>query len=417
MAEENKSTKQKTDSVKRKGKEMSDIDVEKCRLSMQILDLLPTPVMSVDKEFNVTFMNPAGAQAVGKTPEACVGQKCYSLFNTEHCNTPDCQVAKAMQENRVCTNDTTAKLPSGDLPIRYSGSPLKDAEGNIVGGLEYVLDISKEMEVTDGVRDLVDAAVEGKLDTRADVDKFEGNYQRIAQGVNNLIDAFVGPINVTAEYVDRISKGDIPEPITDEYKGDFNEIKNNLNACIDVMNGLLEETDNLIQATKDGKLDTRGDAEKFAGGWGDLVGGVNQLIDAFVGPINVTAEYVDRISKGEITDEYKGDFNEIKNNLNACIDVMSGLLKETDILIQATKDGKLDTRGDAEQFAGGWGDLVGGVNQLIDAFVGPINVTAEYVDRISKGDIPEPITDDYNGDFNEIKNNLNACIDVMNGLL
>ncbi len=152
-----------------------------------------------------------------------------------------------------------------------------------------------------------------------------------------------------------------------------------------------------------------------------MVGGVNKLIDAFVAPINVTAEYVDRISKGDIppkiTDTYNGDFNEIKNNLNACIDVMNGLLRETNTLIQATQDGKLQTRGNAKQFAGGWGELVGGVNKLIDAFVAPINVTAEYVDRISKGDIPPKITDTYNGDFNEIKNNLNACIDVMNGLL
>ena len=50
---------------------------------------------------------------------------------------------------------------------------------------------------------------------------------------------------------------------------------------------------------------------------------------------------------------------------------------------------------------------MGGVNDLINAFVAAINVTAEYVDRISKGDIPRKITDVYNGDFNEIKNNLN----------
>jgi methyl-accepting chemotaxis protein len=36
------------------------------------------------------------------------------------------------------------------------------------------------------------------------------------------------------------------------------------------------------------------------------------------------------------------------------------------------------------------------------------------VDRISKGDIPPKITDSYNGDFNEIKNNLNVLIDAMN---
>ena len=39
------------------------------------------------------------------------------------------------------------------------------------------------------------------------------------------------------------------------------------------------------------------------------------------------------------------------------------------------------------------------------------------MDRISKGDIPPKITDTYNGDFNEIKNNLNQCIDAINGLI
>ncbi|MDQ5985201.1 MAG: hypothetical protein CSYNP_00906 [Syntrophus sp. SKADARSKE-3] len=268
---------------------------------------------------------------------------------------------------------------------------------------------------------LAKASVDGKLATRADAGKHRGEYRKIIQGVNETLDAVIGPLNVAAEYVDRISKGDIPPKITDNYNGDFNEIKNNLNQCLDVMSGLLKETNTLIQATQDGKLQMRGNAQQFPGGWGELVGGVNKLIDAFVGPINVTAEYVDRISKGDIppkiTDTYNGDFNEIKNNLNQCLDVMSGLLKETNALIQATQDGKLQMRGNAQQFAGGWGELVGGVNKLIDAFVGPINVTAEYVDRISKGDIPPKITDTYNGDFNEIKNNLNQCLDVMSGLL
>ena len=268
---------------------------------------------------------------------------------------------------------------------------------------------------------LSNAAVEGKLSTRADTSKHQGDFQKIISGVNQTLDAVIGPLNVAADYVDKISKGDIPPMITDNYNGDFNGIKNNLNACVDTMSGLLVETDKLVTATIAGQLATRGDAAKFAGGWGTLVGGVNKLCDAFVGPINVTAEYVDRISKGDIppkiTDTYNGDFNEIKNNLNACVDTMSGLLVETDKLVNATIAGELATRGDAAKFAGGWGTLVGGVNKLCDAFVGPINVTAEYVDRISKGDIPPKITDTYNGDFNEIKLNLNNCIDTMSGLL
>ncbi len=54
-----------------------------------------------------------------------------------------------------------------------------------------------------------------------------------------------------------------------------------------------------------------------------------------------------------------------------------------------------------------------GVNNVIDAFMAPINVTAEYIERISKGDIPDKIVEDYQGDFKEVKNNLNTLIEAM----
>ncbi|WP_462324143.1 PAS domain-containing protein, partial [Desulfoplanes sp.] len=199
----------------------------------KLFDLVPTPVMAVDMDFNITGINEAGARALGLTTAECVGKKCYSLFRTKDCRTENCQVHQAMLRDEVCTKDTIAQLPSGDMPIRYTGRPLKDDSGAIVGGLEYVLDISKEIEVTKGVTDLVEAAKDGKLDARADVAAFEGNYAKIVQGINDTLDAVIGPLNVSAEYIDRISKGDIPAKITDDYKGDFNEIKNNLNMCID----------------------------------------------------------------------------------------------------------------------------------------------------------------------------------------
>ncbi|MFQ5700152.1 MAG: methyl-accepting chemotaxis protein, partial [Myxococcota bacterium] len=155
----------------------------------------------------------------------------------------------------------------------------------------------------------------------------------------------------TMECVNAFGKGDF-EARLETFSGKNAFVNEIIEALRANLKHVVDEVGGLIGATKDGKLDTRGNAEAFEGGWGTLVGGVNELIDAFVAPINVTAEYVDRISKGDIpekiTAEYKGDFNEIKNNLNACVDVMNNLLTETRRLIGATKDGKLDTRGNAE---------------------------------------------------------------------
>ncbi len=231
----------------------------------------------------------------------------------------------------------------------------------------------------------------------------------------------IGPLNVSAEYVDRISKGDIPPKITDTYHGDFNEIKNNLNTCIDVVNALVADTGVLTKAAVEGKLATRADASKHQGDYRKVVEGVNDTLDAVIGPLNVSAEYVDRISKGDIppkiTDNYNGDFNEIKNNLNACIDAVNALVADTGMLTKAAVEGKLATRADASKHQGDYRKVVEGVNDTLDAVIGPLNVSAEYVDRISKGDIPPKITDNYNGDFNEIKNNLNACIGAVNALV
>ena len=90
---------------------------------------------------------------------------------------------------------------------------------------------------------------------------FNGRYREIVQGVNQTLDAVIGPLNAAAEYVDRISKGDIPPKITDSYNGDFNEIKNNLNNCVDNMNLLVADAGMFIEAAVEGNS-MRADAHK-----------------------------------------------------------------------------------------------------------------------------------------------------------
>jgi len=265
---------------------------------------------------------------------------------------------------------------------------------------------------------LSEAAIAGKLATRADAAKHKGDFHRIVKGVNDTLDAVIGPLNVTAKYVDDISKGVIPPIIADNYNGDFNVIKTNLNNMVKMMGDLLAQTDIIIKGAADGELDKRANAELFVGGWKKLVTGVNEAITNMVNPMNVTAEYVDKVAKGiippVITTEYKGQYNVIKNNLNNMVKMMNDLLEQTDIIIQGAADGELDKRADATLFVGGWNQLVKGVNEVVTNIVNPLNVTAEYVDRIAKGDIPPAITTVYKGQYNIIKGNLNACIEATN---
>ena len=265
------------------------------------------------------------------------------------------------------------------------------------------------------------AAIEGKLATLADATKHQGDYRRIVEGVNQTLDSVIGPLNVAADYVDKISRGAIPPKITDQYNGDFNVLKNNLNNAIDNVNALVADAVMLAKAAIEGKLATRADATKHQGDYRKIVEGVNQTLDSVIGPLNVAADYVDKISRGaiplKITDTYNGDFNTIKNNLNNAIDNVNALVADAAMLAKAAIEGKLATRADATKHQGDYRRIVEGVNQTLDSVIGPLNVAADYVDRISRGAIPNQITDTYNGDFNTLKNNLNRCIENVNALV
>jgi len=155
--------------------------------------------------------------------------------------------------------------------------------------------------MTGDVRALSDAAVAGKLSTRADASRHQGDYARIVQGVNDTLDAVIGPLNVAADYVDRIAKGAIPAKITDTYNGDFNTLKNNLNTAIDAVNGLVADAVMLSQAAIEGRLATRADASKHQGDYRRIVDGVNSTLDAVIAPINEVKRVMVALSGGDLT--------------------------------------------------------------------------------------------------------------------
>ncbi|MDY6893330.1 MAG: PAS domain S-box protein [Chloroflexota bacterium] len=228
------------------GKDISDMKkaMSDAQQKVDLLNKIPTPVVAIDRDFNTIFINPAGADAVNQTTESCIGQKCYNLFNAEHCHTDNCQVAKAMREDSIFTADTIARLPSGELPIRYTGAPLKDENGTILGGLEFVLDISKEIQAVDGILGLVEEARDGQLDKRAAVENYEGNFQRIIAGVNNLLEAIVAPITESTDVLESLARNDLSVNVTGDYKGDHAKIKNAINTAIENLSQLVMQLKN-----------------------------------------------------------------------------------------------------------------------------------------------------------------------------
>jgi len=229
--------------------------------------------------------------------------------------------------------------------------------------------------MVDDVNMLAQAGTDGKLDVRADASKHGGDFRKIVEGVNELLDAVVGPINVTAEYVDRISKGDIPEKITDEYKGDFNEVKNNLNVCIGAINALTEEAGALAKAGAEGKLDTRADASKHGGDFQKIVDGLNELIDAVAVPVHEVVRITNAYAEGELGTrvqiDAQGEFKALGETLDQFGEDLQAIVAEAGRLAGKAADGDLTVKAEID-VKGEYNDLVNSVDALIGVLSGAV---------------------------------------------
>jgi methyl-accepting chemotaxis protein len=264
---------------------------------------------------------------------------------------------------------------------------------------------------------LTDASRDGQLSDRGKPEQFNGAYADIVRGVNAMLDAILLPIGEGNRILGQISNGKIDELIAQTYKGDHEKMKQAINNVGAVIQSLQKELARLIDASRDGQLSERGKPEHFQGAYAEIVRGVNSMLDAILLPIGEGNRILAQISSGKIDEliaqTYKGDHEKMKQAVNNVGTVLQALQKELVHLTEAAKDGKLSERGHQDEFEGSYSNIVRGVNGILDAVVTPLNVAANYVDRISKGDLPPQITDTYHGEFNTIKNNLNSLIVAM----
>ena len=267
---------------------------------------------------------------------------------------------------------------------------------------------------------LIEASKEGQLTERGKPEQFQGAYAEIVRGVNAMLDAILLPIGEGNRILAQISSGKIDELIAQTYKGDHEKMKVAVNNVAVVTQSLQKELARLIEASKEGQLSDRGKPEQFQGAYAEIVRGVNAMLDAILIPIGEGNRILAQISNGKIDEQiaetYKGDHEKMKIAVNNVAQVLQTMQKMLVRLTDAAKEGKLAERANPDQVKGAYADIVRGVNAILDAVIGPLNVSAKYVDQISKGDVPPQITDTYHGDFNTIKNNLNTLIAAMNDI-
>lgn len=90
-------------------------------------------------------------------------------------------------------------------------------------------------------RQISDSALIGKLDTRPDVTRHQGDFRRIILGINGSLDAIIVPITEAMEVLSAISSGDLTRSINGDYQGKFLELKHSVNGTVEKLSEIIAE--------------------------------------------------------------------------------------------------------------------------------------------------------------------------------
>ncbi|MDA3859847.1 MAG: methyl-accepting chemotaxis protein [Melioribacteraceae bacterium] len=120
--------------------------IEQIGLKISYLDNLPAPVLAIDREFNIQYINKTGCAIAGKSQEECHKSKCYDLMHADHCKTTECRLGQAMKDGNEHGAEQKARPNGKEFDIMYTGSAVKNKKGEIIGAMELVADISNVKE-------------------------------------------------------------------------------------------------------------------------------------------------------------------------------------------------------------------------------------------------------------------------------
>ncbi len=101
---------------------------------------------------------------------------------------------------------------------------------------------------------LSQAALEGRLQTRAEASKHQGDFRKIVEGVNQTLDLVITPINETISILKHMAEGDLTASMTGDYKGDFDVLKKALTDSLESINELLGQVNIAVDQVASGSV-------------------------------------------------------------------------------------------------------------------------------------------------------------------
>lgn len=109
-----------------------------------VLSSIADGLFTVDTDWNITYFNEAAERITGIPAEEAIGHKCWDVFHSSLCD-GSCALRECIDCGGVISGKSIFIVrPDGEkVPVSISTAPLRNAAGEVVGGVETFRDLTE----------------------------------------------------------------------------------------------------------------------------------------------------------------------------------------------------------------------------------------------------------------------------------
>ncbi|WP_050738422.1 methyl-accepting chemotaxis protein [Acetobacterium bakii] len=163
---------------------------------------------------------------------------------------------------------------------------------------KYLMEVKKSIcNMIEDASMLMNAAVEGKLEKRADETKFKGSWYTLINGMNIILKEVDKPLKEMLKVLDLLCSGNLKNTVNGLYQGVFDELKQVVNDIQLRLNWVITEISTVTCEIGKGNLDLK-NVKIYDGDYADISYGINGIIESLNPLLTKINESADQVAAG-----------------------------------------------------------------------------------------------------------------------
>ncbi|WP_425480306.1 methyl-accepting chemotaxis protein, partial [Xanthomonas theicola] len=309
---------------------------------------------------------------------------------------------------RICT-DTLARFARGDFDV-VMPTVRNDQACEILLALRQVQSCVRRLSEDIGTMSREHDA--GAIDAVIDSQRFEADFRSVAEGVNRMVADHIATKKKAMACIAEFGRGNFQAPL-ESFPGKKAFINDTVEQVRRNLLGLIAQMNHMSAEHDAGDIDVSIDSQRFEGDYRTMAEGINRMVAGHIAVKKKAMACIAEFGRGNFDaplETLPGKKAFINDTIEQVRANLRALIRDTNLLAEAAGAGRLEVRADASLHNGDFRRIVDGINQTLDAVIGPLNEARQVLKAIEEGDLTRTASVQCQGQLKELRDSVNATV-------